>query len=643
MTSGARWKNLALIVAVILLVACTKSSTDENSGKLSLPCAPGAFSCEDGGVICSPNGDRWLASPCAANELCLPASCDDCEDECRVKQCEPGELVCSDDRAFVYRCDETGTSLCYSHSCQSATTDGVCGGGECLAVCQAEQKSYLGCEYYAVDLDNANVPCGRDELGNIRYCDAANSQFAVVLSNPDPTVTVYGMVMDSPVDVPATAPECGVFPEQDGYIKGFTIPPRGIVILELPARNVEGTTVSTLAYRVVANSPLTAYQFNPLENVEVFSNDASLLLPTSTAGTDYWMMTREQTFDDLKGFVTVVGISPEPVEVTVTVSTKTLPGESIPGLRAGDSYTTRLSAYEVLNIETNQIGADLTGSRVQADGPVLVFGGSEASNAPNTNRCNLETRRCEFDESIECGCDEGELDCSPHAACTTSALITCCADHLEQQLFPVETWGQRYLAVRSMQRGAEEELWRVLARDDATSVVFTPAVHPPVTLNAGAWIEIETNADFLVESTKPVMVGQFLAAEQAPRPGRDPDDANTGDPAFMLAVPIEQFRDNYVFLAPDKYEEDYVSIAFRTGEDARLDGTRLAEVTGGDVVGTEVAPGWSVGRFPIADGLHTLTCPGTCSVMVHGYDQYVSYGYPGGLDLKDIVGKRGDL
>ena len=26
--------------------------------------------------------------------------------------------------------------------------------------------------------------------------------------------------------------------------------------------------------------------------------------------------------------------------------------------------------------------------------------------------------------------------------------------------------------------------------------------------------------------------------------------------------------------------------------------------------------------------------------MVHGYDQYVSYGYPGGLDLKDIVGKR---
>ena len=637
--NGTKWVWASVTVALLFGVACAKTTAEGPVGALPLPCTAGEFSCEEGGVVCAPSGDRWLPSPCADNELCVPADCDGCEDRCRVKQCEPGAFVCSDDRAFVYRCDETGTTLCYSHSCQTATIDGVCGGGECLAVCQAEQKSYLGCEYYAVDLDNANVPCGRDELGNIRYCDAANSQFAVVVSNPDPSTTVYGMVMDSPIDVPVTAPECGVFPEQDGYVQGFTIAPRGIVILELPARNVEGTRVESLAYRLVSNSPLTAYQFNPLENVEVFSNDASLLLPTSTAGTDYWMMTREQTFDDLKGFVTVVGISKEPVEVTVTVSTKTLPGDGIPGMRAGDTYTTRLSAYEVLNIETNQIGADLTGSRVQAEGPVLVFGGSEASNAPNTNRCNLETGRCEFDESILCGCEDGDLDCSPHIPCTTSALITCCADHLEQQLFPVETWGRRYLAVRSVQRGAEQELWRVLAREDDTTITFSNDVHPPVTLNAGAWIEFQTNKDFLVEATSPVMVAQYLAAEQAPRPGRDPDDANTGDPAFMLAVPIEQFRESYVFLAPDKYAEDYVSIAFRTGEDARLDGARLAEVPGGDVSSTEVTPGWSVGRFPIADGLHTLTCPGTCSVMVHGYDQYVSYGYPGGLDLKDIVGQ----
>ena len=138
-------------------------------------------------------------------------------------------------------------------------------------------------------------------ISDIAMQPIVNSQW--FLSNPDPTVTVYGMVMDSPVDVPISEPECGIFPSRADLFRALRLH-RGIVILELPARNIEGTMIEERAYRVVANSPLTAYQFNPLENVEVFSNDASLLLPTSTAGTDYWMMTREQTFDDLKGFVT---------------------------------------------------------------------------------------------------------------------------------------------------------------------------------------------------------------------------------------------------------------------------------------------------------------------------------------------------
>ena len=209
-------------------------------------------------------------------------------------------------------------------------------------------------------------------------------------------------------------------------------------------------------------------------------------------------MTREQTFRRLKGVRNSRRNIRTPVEVTVTCIDQDLTWGRHSWDAGGGFVYYCLNAYEVLNIETNQIGADLTGSRVQADAPVLVFGGSEASNAPNTNRCNLETNRCEFDESIVCGCEEGDLDCSPHAPCTISGLITCCADHLEQQLFPVETWGQRYLAVRSMQRGAEQELWRVLAREDDTIVEFTPSVFPPITLAAGGWIELETNEDFLL-------------------------------------------------------------------------------------------------------------------------------------------------
>jgi len=41
------------------------------------------------------------------------------------------------------------------------------------------------------------------------------------------------------------------------------------------------SAVSSNAYRVTSTYPISAYQFNPLENVHVFSNDASLLLPVA--------------------------------------------------------------------------------------------------------------------------------------------------------------------------------------------------------------------------------------------------------------------------------------------------------------------------------------------------------------------------
>jgi len=230
--------------------------------------------------------------------------------------------------------------------------------------------------------------------------------------------------------------EAGCFqaPPPENFTASALIPPGGIQVFELPRRDVDGTILDQLAYRVFSTTPISTYQFNPLENVEAFSNDASVLLPTATASTDFLVMTREQTFDGLKGFLTVVGVADEPTEVTVTVSAPTLAGVGIPNLAAGDVHTATLNKFDVLNIETNASGADLTGSRVQSDHGVLVYAGSESANAPNTSRCNLEAGHCENDPAI---------DCFVHSTCAIFALITCCADHLEQQMFPIETWGKQ--------------------------------------------------------------------------------------------------------------------------------------------------------------------------------------------------------
>ena len=45
---------------------------------------------------------------------------------------------------------------------------------------------------------------------------------------------------------------------------------------------------------------------------------------------------------------------------------------------------------------------------------------------------------------------------------------------------------------------------------------------------------------------------------------------------------------------------------------------------------------WQAARFPIGDGVHFIRSDDPLSVIVYGYDQYVSYGYPGGLNL-DVV------
>jgi len=87
---------------------------------------------------------------------------------------------------------------------------------------------------------------------------------------------------------------------------------------------------------VRSTAPIIAYQFNPLDNVNVFSNDASLLLPSASLDRDYnvlsWPETLARTNDadtnggiNLRAFLTIVG-GEEQTSLSVTVSTGVIPG-----------------------------------------------------------------------------------------------------------------------------------------------------------------------------------------------------------------------------------------------------------------------------------------------------------------------------
>ncbi len=576
-------------------------------------CDPGETRCagETSVEVCDDLGKGWEATECM-RECVERAGIAACNDEI----CTPGETRCQGEQV-VFQCSEDGTRFEFFERCNGARTGQACDNGACTPICLINEKTKtnVGCDYWAVDLDNAFVPGG--ERG---FLDAAAAPYAVVVSNPHPDFTA----------------EVSIFQRDSAereveVVQNAVVPPLGLHVFELPRRDVDGTVRAFRAYRVRSSIPIVAYQFNPLDNEEVFSNDASLLLPSHVLGEEYYVMTREQSFSRLRGYLTVVAISEEPTNVSITVTGQTQPGVGdIPAMMPGDTLeVSGLQQFEVINIETQAPGADLTGSHIVATQDVVVFGGSEAANVPNTNHC------VDIDPITEEGVCEFKRDepCRTNYDCNEARLNTCCADHLEQQLFPVDTWRSHYIATKSFDRGQENDYWRVLAKDDDTKIETVPPQAVIPTLNAGEFFEFPSREHFEIISDKPIMVGQFLASEQAPNPNLRNDfeegDAGTGDPAFILAVPTEQFRDAYVFLAPDKYAFDYVSVIAPLAAEVFFDDLPIP--VSWEPVGDGAE--WHVARFPVGDGVHFIQADMPVAVIVYGYDQYVSYGYPGGLNL----------
>ena len=551
-------------------------------------------SCLDSGHYegCNPMGTGYGGGhACPAGQSCIGAGCTE-------RLCQLGEMQCLDE-AWLGVCNQAGSAFEPLLDCPGVDPRQRCDEGMCRSLCDIVSKSasYIGCSYWAVDLDNAiDGPY-----------DAAGQPFAVVISNATAAV---------PARVRAYAKE-GYQGQPQVPLLEIEVAPGDVGVMVLPpgcydgpicpeAYAVNNTTIVPAAYRIESDVPVTAYQFNPLDNVDVFSNDASILFPTTGLGRRYMVMTRMQQHESLRGFLTVVASEPGSTRVEVSVTGRTLAGRDaqgreIPAMSAGETRVFTLEQFDVLNIATNRVGADLTGSVVSADRAVAVFGGSEAANAPET------------------------------------VPITCCADHLEQQLYPISAWGRRYLAVKAFPRRGERDMWRIMARLDGTEVETIPDLtQGRRSLQAGEWFEIMTRESFEIRANLPIFVGQFLTSEWDPidldRGAPGPEAAGTGDPAFILGVPIEQYRSQYAFLVPGLYAYNYVTLIAPLGARVWLDEAPIAE----DAYFSFGSGEYVAARLPLQEGAHRVRADAPVGLFIYGFDRFVSYGYPAGLDLRDL-------
>jgi len=457
-----------------------------------------------------------------------------------------------------------------------------------------ELESTVGCEFFAVDLDGH--PSNQTEAWGIAVSNVQPFDSGAVAS-----VRVEASVGDHWVLLDQRDVSAGQLELFKPVQKGST--PNGLI----PAG----------ALRITSDTPITAYQFNPVAAGKATS-DASMLSPS--AHWDHWYRVLgaphrgSDNNGELYSFIAVVASEDDTV-VEITPSVDTHEGFEGSGPMAGETTTITLQTGDVYQLAAANEGDALTGTEVitDPDTPIAVF---------TAHRCGAVP-----------------IDVS---AC----------DHLEEQMFGLRQWGQHYVAARLPVRATTDQepvIWTIYAAEDGTTVTFdahaevTGLPDAPASLNAGESLELTVTGsaknpgDFVIQADKPVAAMQYAVGGMiVSNLDLSVQDRN-GDPSMVQAAPVDQYMERFVVLAPEKWVEDWVVIVREKDVEVRLDDVVVddADFT---VVGVS---NYEVARVLVEDGVHTLAAESPISVLGVGWDRYDSYAYLGGARTKFINEPQG--
>lgn len=613
--------------------------------------------------VCSSDGTELVPASCPNTPLSVCRNA-----ECVEVACVPGTRRCeSTSQSQV--CNDEGTAFESAETCTGSST---CEEGNCLSRCRLAEltSSYIGCEYWAVELENHLLSDAEEN----QIPPEQRPPFAIVLFNPSETYDARVSVFSGPdehaeavvsrtvgTDIPqpgmdlvtvesrVLGPRGQELFKVDGAIDNIVLPRGSMMTLIMPHREIPfgSTSLTPNAYKVSTTQPVVAYQFNPLCCNYNYTNDASLLLPKSALTENYmflsyavWAGTSSARLaEPYSSTMTIVATEPD-TSVTIQLpppkGVNRAPAETIyppttgriSGPDTNGRMTVVLQPHEVLNVAGSGASPveDMTGARITASKPVSVFGGHTCAFVPFGN-----------------------------PAC----------DHLESQLFPLETWGTKFVAAPLKLRRQEGDpvdtregtYWKFVAAQDDTEIqtgisLGAPMSLPPAdegvapcrnfsddpdsgvfTLDAGQTCEFGTSEAFVVQAGKPIMVGAFLSGQNSVKVDAQFGD-HTGDPAFFLLPPEEQYRTEYSFLTPATYWQSYVTVVIRPGFTVSLDGQEL-DLTQFDY---KLIQDGEMARvhIPVEDGPHRIEAQIAFGIVVYGYDDYVSYAYTGGLDLAKL-------
>jgi hypothetical protein len=576
---------------VLLVTACGHDARNVDAGSNDDAigeCVPGVTRCEGRTRLeCGPAGTYVVAEECP----------DVCEAGLGCVVCKPGSGVCDRTGALVCQPDGSGYVVSDCDPLQGLSCDvntGLCA-GECSAANLG--RSYIGCEYYPTVTASA-------------VDNAFNYAIAVSNTSAFPTnVHVEGGALTTPII--------------------FVVAPNAVRVQVLPwvpklkaCTNAGGDVgcnpimessalVASGAYHLRSDRPVTVYQFNPLEYTLdaactldalpmspecSYTNDASLLLPVNAWTHRYigaaYPPQLSGSGGDFPGFLTITA-SRDNTEVTLVPRAAVDTGAGVVAMPAFIPSTITLNAGDAVQLFSTS--GDLTGSTINSTAAVQVIGGHYCTTIP-----------------------DGILSC----------------DHLEESILPLETLGAEYAvtapATPDLPAGRIRVV-RIVATEPLTTLTYDPPQPdaPSMLVEVGAKAEIVgTRADFKITANRKVLVAQFMEGRLAE------GDPETGDPSMTLAIPIEQYRSDYQFHAPQNYQTLYVNVVAPMSATVALDGVTL---TGFTPIGSS---GLGILRHELAKngtGNYVIAGDQRFGIDVYGYGTAASFYYPGGLDLSEIV------
>ncbi len=373
------------------------------------------------------------------------------------------------------------------------------------------------------------------------------------------------------------------------FIESFAVSANDVVVINLPsyAETIGSESISNNAINIVANDDISVY----MHQYFGMRSEASVVLPTTSIGDEYYVISftgvQENAFGPGKfpsEFLIVANDDETTIEYTLTATSQ--------GRKATGSTTTiTLDQGEVYQVRADDPLADLTGSFVRGDKDFSLFAGSSWSQVP--------------------------------LGCTAM-------DNLLEQMFPISTWGTRYVA--SPFAKTSSDLYRIIASEDNTSVDIQGGFVNEVTLDAGEFFDFQASNGAFIESTKPISVAQYIIGSNC--------NGGIGDPSMVVLNTVEQIRDTVTLFNSRFFDiqEQYINVISKSGEEGLIffDNQQLTAM-GISFQSLGVDQEFVYAVVPTEAGAHTLYTQG-CGIiaMAYGYGDIESYAYSGGASFTDI-------